>query len=131
MPVLGRLTEYLTSRSLVESTLRSVYGDPGKVTPLLVDRYFELALREGNRHALVGRLRQMTPGADVERLKALRVPTLILWGGRDRLIPIAAAKRFEADIAGSQLVVFDTLGHMPQEEDPQATVQVVRQILGI
>jgi pimeloyl-ACP methyl ester carboxylesterase len=45
------------------------------------------------------------------------------------LIPLENAKLFEADIAASKLVVFDALGHVPQEEDAQATVQEVRKFL--
>jgi pimeloyl-ACP methyl ester carboxylesterase len=35
------------------------------------------------------------------------------------------AQRFHTDIAGSRLVVFDALGHVPQEEDPVATAAAV------
>ena len=66
-----------------------------------------------------------------ERIATLKVPTLILWGGQDRLIPPDNAQRFANDIAGSQLVIFDTLGHVPHEEDPAATVAVVKQFLGL
>jgi pimeloyl-ACP methyl ester carboxylesterase len=59
----------------------------------------------------------------------LKLPTLILWGGRDRLIPPADAARFHRDVAGSRLTLFDELGHVPQEEDPAATVAVARQFL--
>lgn len=48
--------------------------------------------------------------------------TLILWGARNRLIPPVNGDRFAADIAGSQLVVFEGLGHVPQEEDPAVAV---------
>ena len=54
---------------------------------------------------------------------------LVLWGSRDRLIPPAYAKRFIADIPGAQLQVFDGLGHVPQEEDPAATVAAVQAFL--
>jgi len=57
------------------------------------------------------------------------VPTLILWGGRDRLIPPEVGRRFKSDIAGSELVIFDDLGHVPQEEDPQRTVKAVQAFL--
>ena len=53
------------------------------------------------------------------------MPTLIIWGARDRLIPPDNAERFAADIEGSQLVLFDDLGHVPQEEDAQRTVAVL------
>ncbi|HEY5291558.1 MAG TPA: alpha/beta hydrolase, partial [Burkholderiales bacterium] len=129
IPVLNRLMEFTLPRRLIESSVRNVYGNPGKVTPELVDRYFELTLREGNRRALVQRFGQAPPGLHADRIAALKLPTLILWGGRDRLIPPADAESFHRDIAGSRLSVFDQLGHMPQEEDPAATVAVAKQFL--
>jgi pimeloyl-ACP methyl ester carboxylesterase len=129
IPLLNRLMEFTLPRSVIESSLRNVYADPGKVTPELVDRYFELTLREGNRRALAQRFAQAPAGIHPERIPALNVPALILWGGRDRLIPPDDADRFHRDIAGSRLIVFDRLGHVPQEEDPAATVAPVKQFL--
>ena len=74
-------------RGLVEFSLRHVYGDPSRVSEALVDRYYELTLREGNRKALARRFEQLQPGADAAQIATLKVPTLILWGGRDRLFP--------------------------------------------
>jgi pimeloyl-ACP methyl ester carboxylesterase len=90
-----------------------------------VDRYFALTLREGNRRALARRFARAPDGIHPERIVALKVPSLILWGGRDRLIPSSDAERFRRDIAGSRLVVFDRLGHVPQEKDAPATVTAV------
>ena len=129
VPVLNRLFEWVLPRSLVSKSLAEVYGDPAKVTPLLVDRYFELTLREGNRHALMEHLSTMVIGADAERIATLKLPTLILWGGRDHLIPPEIGRRTQQEIAGSRLVVFDDLGHVPQEEDPARTVAPVREFL--
>ena len=130
IPVLNRVTEWVLPRSLVAQSVANVYGDPSKVTPELVDRYFELTLREGNRHALGVRMRQAVRGEDAGLIRTIQVPTLILWGGKDRLIPPAVAKDFERDIAGSQLVTFPELGHVPHEEDPAATVAAVKAFLG-
>jgi pimeloyl-ACP methyl ester carboxylesterase len=129
IPLLNRLMEFTLPRRLIESSVRNVYGDPGKVTPELVDRYFELSLREGNRRALVKRFGQAPADIHPDRIPTLKIPTLILWGGRDRLIPPADAERFHRDIAGSRLIVFDELGHVPQEQDPAATVAVAKQFL--
>ena len=129
IPLLNRLVDVILPRGVIEQSLQEVYGDPSRVTPALVDRYFELALREGNRHALVQRFQQMERGGDEARIRQLKLPTLILWGGRDRLIPPEYAKRFNADIAGSRLVTFDALGHVPQEEDPAATVPEVERFM--
>jgi pimeloyl-ACP methyl ester carboxylesterase len=129
-PGLRKVMEFVLPRGVVDSSLRNVYGDPSKVSPELVDRFYELTLRQGNRAALAIRMDQNLSG-DASQIKMLKVPTLILWGAKDRLIPVENAKRFESDIANSKLVVFDNLGHVPQEEDAQATVKVVRQFLGL
>jgi pimeloyl-ACP methyl ester carboxylesterase len=131
LPVFSVLSEWFLPRAVVEGSVRSVYGDPARVTTALVDRYFELTLREGNRRALRLRMQQLQMGEDTGRLAALKQPTLVLWGGRDRLIPPAIAQRFAHDIAGSRLVVFPELGHVPQEEDPAATVAAVEAFLAL
>lgn len=124
-PLLNVLMRDVLPRSVVESSLRDVYGDPSRVTPDLVDRYFDLATRAGNRAALVARFDQTTSGSLAERVREIEVPTLILWGGKDRLIPLEFGARFARDIHGSRLVVFDALGHVPHEEDPAHTVEAV------
>lgn len=124
-PVLNVLMRDVLPRSVVESSLRNVYGDPSRVSPDLVDRYFDLATRAGNRAALVARFDQTTPGSLAERVREIQVPTLILWGGKDRLIPLEFGARFAREIHGSRLVVFDALGHVPHEEDPVRTVAAV------
>jgi pimeloyl-ACP methyl ester carboxylesterase len=131
IPVFNRISEFLTPRSLVEQSVRDVYGDPSRVTDALVDRYFEMMTREGNRRALNLRLRQIATDLAPERIRTLKLPTLILWGAKDRLVPPANAQHFHADIAGSQLVVLPGLGHVPQEEDAQASVAPVRTFLGL
>jgi len=122
VPVLNRVMQSVLPRGVVESSLRNTYGDPSRVTPELVDRYYEITLREGNRRALARRFAAGRGTTEPERIRSLRLPTLILWGDLDRLIPPSYAERFHRDIAGSELVMFPGLGHVPQEEDPAATV---------
>jgi pimeloyl-ACP methyl ester carboxylesterase len=129
LPVLGRLTEHFLPRPIVVQGLVAVYGDPSKITEPLVDRYVELTLREGNRAALVQRAQTWTPAEGVQKVAGVTAPTLVLWGGRDRLIPPANAQRFAADIPGARVQVFDDLGHVPHEEDPARTVAAVQAFL--
>jgi pimeloyl-ACP methyl ester carboxylesterase len=131
VPVINRVTEFLTPRSVVEDSLKDVYGDPSRVTGALVDRYFEMLTREGNRRALNIRMREIATDLAPGRIATLHVPTLILWGAKDRLIPPVNANNFQHDIAGSQLVVFPGLGHVPQEEDALQSVAPVRAFLGL
>jgi pimeloyl-ACP methyl ester carboxylesterase len=131
VPVLNRIGEYLTPRVLVEQSVRDVYADPSRVTGALVDRYFELLTRQGNRHALNLRMEEVARDLEPERIKTLKLPTLILWGAKDRLVPPVNAHHFQQDIAGSQLVIFPDLAHVPHEEDPRASIVPVRAFLGL
>jgi pimeloyl-ACP methyl ester carboxylesterase len=129
MPGADVLIDNILPRKMIEDSVKNVYGNPALVTPALVDRYYDLALRAGNRHALVVRFKQLNPGEMAERIPGLHLPTLIIWGGRDHLIPLENAQHFKHDIAGSQLQIFDNLGHVPHEEDPQHTVDAVVKFL--
>ena len=111
--------------------MANVYGDDSRITEALVDRYYELTLREGNRRALGLRAQQLEPGAATARLKTITLPTLVLWGSADRLIPADTARRFASDIAGARVVLLDGLGHVPQEEDPARSLAPVLEFLEI
>jgi pimeloyl-ACP methyl ester carboxylesterase len=131
IPMLSGLMGHVLPRSVIESSLRNVYADPSKINAELVDRYYELALRAGNRQALAARFSQNKPGEFETQIKDIKQPTLIIWGGQDRLIPPDNAKRFLRDLAKSRLVMFDKLGHVGHEEDPASTVAAAHDFLEI
>jgi pimeloyl-ACP methyl ester carboxylesterase len=129
IPVLNKLVQHILPRSVVEGSVRNVFGDPAKVTPALVDRYYDMARREGNRAALVARFSQGRADPDTTAIRTIKQPTVIMWGERDRLIPPDNAARFARDISGSRVLTFATLGHVPHEEDPVVTLAAVRRFL--
>jgi len=126
----GSALEHVLPRGLVQSSVINVYGDSARVTPQLVDRYYDMALRTGNRRALA-QILAVTPVDGSARIRELVLPTLVMWGARDRLIPVQSGQRFARDIAGARLIVFDDLGHLPHQEDPVRTVIEVRRFLGL
>jgi pimeloyl-ACP methyl ester carboxylesterase len=130
-PVLRDVVKYLTPRAIFESSVRNVYGDPSKVTPALVEQYSDMSLRAGNRAALIRRFRRDHEKYDngVSGLSAIQTPTLILWGGKDGLIPVEVARKFEAALPNDTLVVFPELGHVPMEENGVETAAAVRLFL--
>ncbi len=130
IPGLRRVMEFTLPRGVVKCSVENVYGNKALVTPALVDRYYELTLRAGNRAALAYRMDQVLAG-DVAQIKTLKMPTLILWGAQDRLIPPDNAHWFARDIPSAKLVMFEALGHLPHEEDPKATVAEVLRFAGL
>ncbi|MEP1445432.1 MAG: alpha/beta hydrolase [Paraglaciecola sp.] len=128
-PLLKYLLGDIMPRAIVKSSVENVYANPEKVTEALVDRYFELNIREGNREALAKRFVETKAGPLANRLDELTQETLIMWGEQDRLIPLSVGQRFHDEIANSQLVTFADLGHVPHEEGPQQTVDVLEEFL--
>jgi len=54
----------------------------------------------------------------LDRLRRIRVPTLVVWGRDDLVVPAADAAGYVERIAGAELVVFDDCGHVPMAERP-------------
>lgn len=128
MPVIGLILEYTTPRFFVAMTVRQTYGDPSRVTDAVVDRYYDLIRRAGNREAF-GILNRTSMQDSSARIQKLGVPTLILWGSEDRGIPVSCAERFHRDIRNSQLIVYRSVGHIPMEEIPAETIRDTRAFL--
>jgi pimeloyl-ACP methyl ester carboxylesterase len=132
-PVIKNLFKYVTPRSIVQKSIENVYADKSKVTETLVDRYFELSLREGNRQAFIDRMSEFRNkgilNVKTSQIKNLLMPTLIIWGDKDFLIPLEVGEKFHADLPNDTLVVFKNLGHTPMEEDAAKTVAVVKDFL--
>lgn len=129
VPILNKLFQYITPRSIIEKSIRNVYVQDGRITDNLINRYYELALREGNRKAFIDRMKISIISDKYLKIKTLTLPTLIIWGNQDGLIPIAVAEQFHNDLPNDTLVVFKDLGHTPMEEDPENTVKAVKYFL--
>jgi pimeloyl-ACP methyl ester carboxylesterase len=65
-----------------------------------------------------------------ERLASIKVPTLVVWGKQDKLLPIASGERYAAGIAGAKLVSFDKCGHVPPIEKTEEFLAAVTGFLG-
>ncbi len=85
VPGLRGLVEPVLPRSVVQDSLRNVYGDPSKVTPELVDRYCKLTLRAGNRQALANRFQRMlvSNGEHIKTLEAAHTDPVGWQGSPD------------------------------------------------
>lgn len=125
IPIVKNLFKFITPRLVARSSLENVYSDKTKVTDELVDRYFDLTLREGNREAFVDRFEAKKDTTAYRKIKEITQSTLVLWGEDDRLKPIAAAYRFHSDLPNDTLVILPNLGHVPMEEDPEESLKPV------
>jgi pimeloyl-ACP methyl ester carboxylesterase len=120
---------YVTPRKVFEDSLKTAIADDKLVTAEMVDRYWELNRREGNRAASLKRFQ--TPFDTVVQDNAAKIatPTLILWGELDTLTPPDMGEAFAAAIKGSRLIVYNNVGHIPMEEAADDSAQAVREFL--
>jgi 4,5:9,10-diseco-3-hydroxy-5,9,17-trioxoandrosta-1(10),2-diene-4-oate hydrolase len=70
----------------------------------------------------------ITPDPELD-LSRITMPTLLIWGREDRIIPLAYGKALEKALPNAELVVFDEVGHLPHIEAPHLTNQSIRSFL--
>lgn len=62
-------------------------------------------------------------------LPQIQVPSLILWGRQDRMVPVASAHTWQVGIPHARLEILDGIGHLPMVEAPQACAAHCRELL--
>jgi pimeloyl-ACP methyl ester carboxylesterase len=118
LPVIGPLASQLAHRSLVERSLRQSVSNQAVATDAAIDRYWELARLPENRAATRERFSQPWTQFTADEVAQITVPTLVMWGKEDRLVPFAAAKWFTRYLPKPRLVSYEGIGHLPMEEAP-------------
>ncbi|MGH9872455.1 MAG: alpha/beta fold hydrolase [Pyrinomonadaceae bacterium] len=124
--ILGTPMIYLApSKLAARMTLRMCYFDRKKITTEQINAYAEPIASAGGRHALLQTARQCVPAnADdvIAQLSTITVPTFILWGREDQVIPLRIGELLHQLIPNSTLEIIDRCGHIPQEEMPDETI---------
>lgn len=131
-----RLAPRFVGSNVVRSALKAMFHNQDLVTDELVQQFSQALRHEGNGEAQVLMFRQNLyeiaqngPQDLLDKLKQLRMPTLILQGEQDTLVPMAVAKRFDQEIPDSTLAVIQGAGHVPMLEKPLKSAERVRSFL--
>lgn len=128
-PVIGWLALHLRSvRASIKQVLRDSYYDRDKITDEQIDAYTKPVVAPGGRYGMLQTARQAIPkniDAITAQYKNISVPTLILWGLDDRLIPITIGEMLHEAIPRSSLEIINNCGHVPQEEMPEETIRYI------
>ena len=130
-PVGRAVLKDLDTSGLVRDGLENSFVDASLVTDAMVDRYVFLSRAPGHRDGIIA---LVTGGgerrvATAEALAAIEVPTLILQGEEDNLVPASGAEKFAAAIPGAELVMYESVGHLPQEEIADRSAADLRDFL--
>ncbi len=111
--------------------LRNAYHNPALLdaNPEIIEGYRKPLTAENWDRALWEFTRASQPPELADRLNEIRVPTLVITGDDDRIVPTEYSLRLADDIPNAQLVVIENCGHMPQEECPKEFMQAINEFL--
>lgn len=129
MPVLSSVALYLVPDTLkVRKILELAYFDQTKITDADVTAYAAPLADDGGKYALRQTARQILPEnmeEVVSQYPRIEVPTLIIWGRQDRIIPLENGERLHRALKNSRLVIIEDCGHNPHEEKPEEVIRAV------
>ncbi|HET6202222.1 MAG TPA: alpha/beta fold hydrolase [Planctomycetota bacterium] len=115
------------ARTLVRIGLRQCVPDLSVLGPGILEEYAAEARRPGAKSAFA-RFEQDVVPDDPAPFEAghreIRVPTLVLWGRRDRVLPLDHGERLAREIPGARLLVLEA-EHIPHVERPEETNRAI------
>ncbi len=125
-PVIRPIARRMMPRFLFNMAVKQVYGDESKVNDRLTDRYFELAMREGNKSNYVDIFTVLQEKSQTEMLSRgidkITTPAFVMWGTEDIWIPFETQfPKWKKDLQNAEFIVYEGVGHTPMEEIPRQT----------
>lgn len=130
-PIAGPLLRNLDNTQLTRQALETSFVDQTRITDQMVSRYVDASRAPGHREILLDLMltRHSRNFATPERLAPFTTPTLIIWGDQDKVIPPRHAELFRNAIAGSEVLMLENVGHVPQEEEADASATAAQEFL--
>jgi pimeloyl-ACP methyl ester carboxylesterase len=129
VPAVMGLIKYVFPKYLVRKSIEPAFSDVDALNDALVNRYFDMLRAPGVRGAILNRSNQTIYTDPVPRLKAIKAPTLLIWGEQDQMIPSTNAQSYANVLLNSTTVIVPKLGHLLQEEQPDKGLTAVMQFL--
>jgi len=138
LPVIGELFS-LPGRLGVEIFFKLAVHDSRLIKPEFVDLYYRYFSQPGfGRYMLkvvrtlinLHGVRGQAIDSLLENLHQIKKPTLIIWGNRDRVLPLHHARFGRDQIEGSRVRIFQDCGHLPFFENVEEFNKIVGEFLG-
>ncbi len=109
--------------------LESAWHDPSRIRSEIYQEYREPLQLKNWDQALWELTKASYPLNQEERLDQVNVPTLVITGDDDQVVPTEDSIRLAREIPGAELAVIEDCGHLPQEECPAPFLEAVREFM--
>jgi pimeloyl-ACP methyl ester carboxylesterase len=134
-PLLLQYLEAATkpSRQAVRAVFEQLVADPVRIPDALVDGFIYRIGQPGALHAFKSAFdNSVYTQIGIEKLRQIgesRIPTLVVWGMQDNLIPLKYFRVFQEAIRASEVVIVEDAGHAPFAEKPALVSEILRRFL--
>jgi len=128
VPGAGEMMKLMYGKWMIKWNLGEVMYEKSAVTDEQLNAYYDRIRTEGAMDALISIVRGIDFNEYAKyftRVPEIKAPTLIIWGDTDRWVPIESGYQLKRNIEDSTFVVIDRCGHMPQEELPDKTAELL------
>jgi 2-hydroxy-6-oxonona-2,4-dienedioate hydrolase len=101
-----------------KALIRLIFANKAMANDQVAATIFAAHLSKGDGYTIDRFIDSVMSNQDVidGKLGAIKASTLVIWGREDALLPLASGQSLAKDIAGSQIVILDHCGHIPQVE---------------
>jgi 2-hydroxy-6-oxonona-2,4-dienedioate hydrolase len=122
----------LSTRQHLREIFEFLFNDKSLVSDDLVDLAYQQHLERGDGYTIHNLLQHLPDGREWldKNIASLQLPTLIVWGEQDAMIPVETARHFHRLIQNSRLEIIPQCGHLPALEKPAELLQRVLNFLG-
>ena len=109
---------------------KSLY-DQALATRSLAEEFHDLVLMEGSRDAVLFDMNRPQDEShyELELLRKIRAPTLLIHGEEDNIISVESRLQFLENIADVQAKIYPKVGHLPMYESPNLTAEDIKKFL--
>jgi 2-hydroxy-6-oxonona-2,4-dienedioate hydrolase len=122
-----------STRDEIRANMKRIFANPAlQNNESLVDQFMLARVAANDGYTINSLIESIKRKEDFlnDRLGEIKKPTLIVWGKQDGLIPVSDAALFNKGIIGSQILLFDNCGHVPQIEKAAEFNKAVTDFLG-
>ncbi|MEH7097878.1 alpha/beta fold hydrolase [Neobacillus vireti] len=118
LPFFDNIIHYYIGRKDVKYHLGNVFFDQSLINDELIREFGRPLAEKGFYKALIRLIRHREGDLLPQQLKDI-VPTLLLWGEEDRVVPVEVGKRLVRDLPDARLITYEETGHLITEERPE------------
>lgn len=125
LPFFDRVAYYYVHRKGVSDYLKNVFFNTNLISDEMIKEFSRPLSDRGFYKALIRLVRHREGDLEPYELKQIKVPTLLIWGEDDRVVPIHVGKRLVKDLPNAELITYKKTGHLITEERPEQTTQYI------